>query len=270
MPENTPAPDTAEPATGDAPRTSRVPRKILIGAAVAATVALGITALRWGNSTDPASATTKTPAAASSTTASPDPLTSSSPSSHQAPDHTGEAIDQAGKTIKDWSKSNPAADKHTVSSTPALGAGGRIHAVLRIPALGASWAEPVYEGTEDQQLRAGVGHFVGSAEPGQVGNFALAGHRSGVTNPPFKEIDRIKPGSQIKVTAADRNTYTYSVVRVRTVAPTDIDVLDPVPDQPNAVATKEKLTIVTCWPANGHSRRVVVEADLTAARGGAT
>nr|WP_216593676.1 sortase [Arsenicicoccus sp. oral taxon 190] len=50
-------------------------------------------------------------------------------------------------------------------------------AVVRIPALGRGYAVPVVEGTTRDVLRRGIGHYRGTAMPGQVGNFALAGHR---------------------------------------------------------------------------------------------
>ncbi|MER0476888.1 sortase [Streptomyces sp. Edi2] len=272
MPENTHASDAAEPASSsDAARASRTRRNLLIGASVAAAVAIGLTAVRLNNGPEPVTTATKTTEAASRTTPEQDPLTTTShPATKEAPDHTGKARDQARKTLHNWSESNPAAsdNKHAVSSTPDTGVGGRIHEVLRIPALGATWSQPVYEGVGNQQLQAGVGHFDGTAEPGQLGNFALAGHRSGVASPPFRDIDRIKAGSAIKVTAADRTTYTYTVTRVRVVDPTDVNVVARVPDHPNARPTKKLLTLITCWPANGHSKRVVVEAQFSSSQGG--
>ncbi|GAA3086510.1 hypothetical protein GCM10020000_86480 [Streptomyces olivoverticillatus] len=89
-----------------------------------------------------------------------------------------------------------------------------------------------------------------------------------MSDPAFKNIDNLKTGSDIHVTTANRTTYIYTVVKVSTVDPTDVNVTAPVPGHPDQVATQKKMTIVTCWPATGHSKRVVVEADLTAARGG--
>ncbi|MEU6331491.1 sortase [Streptomyces sp. NPDC047049] len=271
MPENPPAADAAEStSSSEAGQNSRARRNILIGAAVATAVAIGLTGVRWSNGTQPASAETKTAAVKRPSTSAQDSLKTSQPSSRKAPDHTDKATGQASKTLRSWSRHNPAGDStHAVSGTPDIGAGGHINEVLRIPALGTSWAQPVYEGAGVKQLRSGIGHFDGSANPGELGNFALAGHRSGVTNPPFRNIDRVKPGSAIKVTTANRTTYTYTVARVRIVPPTNVDVLLPVPDKPNAVPTTAKLTLVTCWPATGHTKRVIVEANLTSARGGA-
>ncbi len=49
--------------------------------------------------------------------------------------------------------------------------------MIRIPAFGDDYAVPLLDGTSDQALAAGFGHLDGTADPGQVGNFATAGHR---------------------------------------------------------------------------------------------
>jgi sortase A len=251
-------------------------RRRLAIAAAAAAAGLGIAALLWTQTGHDADG--RTPAAAKSTASSaaaqtPDPLTSSATPTGgdaKAPDNTGKSRDAATRTLTDWSADNPAAQgEHAVGGKNGSGPGGRIGEVLRIPALGKDWAQPVYDGVGDQQLRAGVGHFPTTEQPGQIGNFALAGHRSGVADPAFRDIDRITTGAEIQVTTAHRITYTYTVTRVRTVAPTDVNVIAQVPGQPSATPTKAKLTLVTCWPATGHSKRVVVEADLVSAKGGA-
>lgn len=248
---------------------SRRRRHLAVAAAVAAT--LGLTAVLWTQTSHDQGG--RASASAQTSAPAPDPLTSTSvttPGATKAEDSTGKARDAATRTLADWRATNPAASgDHAVGGTDARGPGGSISEVLRIPALGKKWAQPVYEGVGDQQLRAGVGHFPGTEQPGQIGNFALAGHRSGVAAPAFRDIDRIATGSAIQVTTAHRVTYTYTVTRVRTVAPTDVNVLAQVPGQPNTLPTKAKLTLVTCWPADGHTKRVVVEADLVSSKGGA-
>ncbi|MFG2211039.1 sortase [Streptomyces sp. NPDC048638] len=247
-------------------------RRRLVLAAAAAVAGLGVAALLWtqtGNSSsEPAPA-----AAKSSAAQSPDPLTSSAApadGTKKVADSTGTSRDAAQRTLSDWSAANPAAKgTHAVGGTNGTGPGGRIAEVLRIPALGKDWAQPVYDGVGDTQLRAGVGHFPGTEQAGQVGNFALAGHRSGVADPAFRDIDRITTGAEIQVTTAHRITYVYTVTRVHTVAPSDVNVIAQVPGHPNTAPTKAKLTLVTCWPATGHTKRVVVEADLVSAKGGA-
>ncbi|WP_328973425.1 sortase [Streptomyces sp. NBC_00239] len=251
---------------------ARFGRRRLVLAAAAAAAGLGVAALLWTQTGHDSG--DRTPAAAkSSAVQTPDPLTSSAaPANGKAKvaDSTGASRDAASRTLSDWSAANPAAQgAHAVGGTNGTGPGGRIAEVLRIPALGKDWAQPVYDGVGEMQLRAGVGHFPDTEQPGQTGNFALAGHRSGVADPAFRDIDRITTGAEIQVTTAHRITYVYTVTRVHTVAPTDVDVIAQVPGHPDSTPTKAKLTLVTCWPATGHTKRVVVEADLVSAKGGA-
>ncbi|MFE9621348.1 sortase [Streptomyces sp. NPDC006384] len=277
MPRTTRTSESDDATFAREPAPAHPARRRLTVAAVAAT-GLTFAALLWvqtghydGDRTPAAAATS--PAATSAAPQSPDPLTSSAAptaGATKAPDNTGKSRDAANRTLSDWTAHNPAADgEHAVGGKSGSGPGGPIGEVLRIPALGKDWAQPVYDGVGDQQLRAGIGHFPDTEQPGQIGNYALAGHRSGVADPAFRDIDRVKPGAEIQVTTAHRLTYTYTVTRVRTVAPTDVNVIAQVPGQPHATPTKAKLTLVTCWPATGHSKRVVVEADLVSAKGGA-
>jgi sortase A len=187
-----------------------------------------------------------------------------SPSQHASsqPSSPTTAPGEATDALAAWADHEPASGRLAVS-----GPGGPVIDVVRIPALGAGWAQPVYQGTEPQQLRSGLGHFDGTEEAGQVGNFVLAGHRSGIPSPPLRNIDSIHPGDSITVSTPERITYTYTVTDVSTVAPTDVAVTAQVPGHPSATPTKAMLTLVTCWPADGHSKRVVVEATLASSRG---
>jgi len=68
-------------------------------------------------------------------------------------------------------------------------------AVLRIPRFGDDYARPIIEGTGRDVLALGVGHYVGTAGPGQVGNFALAGHRTTFPSPRMPVPRRPLPSS---------------------------------------------------------------------------
>ncbi len=84
---------------------------------------------------------------------------------------------------------------------------GSASAVLRIPALGDDFAVPVLEGLTDDALASGIGHFETSAGPGEVGNYALAGHR--VTHgEPLRDMPALQPGDEVVVETRDM-VYTY-------------------------------------------------------------
>ncbi|MFE3631571.1 sortase [Streptomyces goshikiensis] len=252
-------------------------RMAIIGGPAAAAIAAAAAAVLVHGGDEPAAqdraAKATSAPAKTAPSAAPDPLTGASASSlgrdPKVADKTSRSQTDASSALDAWSASNPqGSGSHAVGNGGAHGGGGTIGEVLRIPALGKAWAQPVYEGVADRQLRSGVGHFPGTEKPGQVGNYAVAGHRSGVASPAFRDIDAVRPGAAITVTTSTRITYTYRVVKVTTVAPTDVNVIAQVPGNPKATPTKASLTLVTCWPANGHSKRTVVTATLVGSTGG--
>ncbi|WP_180989959.1 sortase [Streptomyces noursei] len=240
----------------------------MIAVAIAATAGIAVATLLT-TSNDGSRPPAQTAPAAHATSPSPASSSLASTPKGTTTDRTATAAEEAHRVLRDWSAANPTGiGRHAVGNGPAAGAGGHIQEILRIPALGAQWAQPVFEGTGAAQLRAGVGHFEGTEEPGQVGNFAVAGHRSGVEAPPFAGVDRITVGAPITVTTANRITYTYRVTQKVTVSPGSVGYIGQVPGHPNAIPTRPEMTIVTCWPEQGHSKRVVIIATLVSKGGG--
>ncbi len=131
-------------------------------------------------------------------------------------------------------------------STPAVIPGDAI-ALLRIPAFGSDYEVPILSGTDLSFLNRGVGHYTSTAEPGAIGNFAVAGHR--VTHgQPFARLLELDAGDQIVVETRDA-IYTYEMdgsPRNLTVNDTETWVLDPDPQQPGAEATRALMTLTTC------------------------
>ena len=116
--------------------------------------------------------------------------------------------------------------------------------LLRIPALGGEW--PVIAGVGDDELARGVGWYPGSALPGQVGNFAVAGHRIG-NGEPFRRLLELRAGDEVVVETAAA-TFTYTIVSAPgdlTVQADDSWVLDPVPGHPDEVPAQALLTLTT-------------------------
>ena len=67
---------------------------------------------------------------------------------------------------------------------------------LQIPAIGID--DYVVQGVARASLKEGPGHFPESPLPGQLGNSAIAGHRT-TYGAPFGNIDRVKVGDDIVV-----------------------------------------------------------------------
>jgi sortase A len=124
---------------------------------------------------------------------------------------------------------------------------GEAIALLRIPAFGSDYEIPVLNGTDLAILAKGVGHYASTAAPGQIGNFAVAGHR--VTHgQPFAELLTLKKGDEVIVETREA-VYTYVLdesPRRLTVKDSETWVLEPVPGRPDAKPTEALITLTTC------------------------
>ena len=160
------------------------------------------------------------------------------------------------------------------------GVPGDAVAVLHIPRLGADYRRVVLEGTAEEQLAQGPGHYPGTALPGEQGNLAVAGHRVGKGSP-FLELDLLRPGDPIVVETAD-SWFVYRVLGdagtgeftgdpsgipgQQIVAPTAVEVISPTPGAGRTEpATGAYLTLTTCHPRFSAEQRLIVHAELDGA-----
>lgn len=115
----------------------------------------------------------------------------------------------------------------------------------------------VVRGVTPQDLAKGPGHYPGSALPGQVGNMAVAGHRT-THDAPFANIDVLVPGDHIIVEDDAGAVWTYVVVEQRIVTPSDTSVISSDPLGNGA----PMLTLTTCHPRYSNRQRLIVFAQL--------
>jgi sortase A len=130
---------------------------------------------------------------------------------------------------------------------------------IRIDKIGVD--KVVVEGTTVPDLRKGPGHYTGSPMPGQLGNAAIAGHRT-TYGAPFGDLDQLSRGDRISVRTL---TGTWSYVLIDdpfAVKPTQTEVLDRTVDPVTGQETAT-LTLTTCEPKYSATERLVVKARLT-------
>jgi sortase A len=104
-----------------------------------------------------------------------------------------------------------------------------------------------------------AGWHKNSALPGEGGNVVMSGHNN-ILGAVFRELDQLKKGDTITVWAG-AHLYTYAVDQVVVL--------------PDKNATEEqrilnsgwigpfeedRLTLVSCWPRNNNTHRIVVVA----------
>ncbi len=133
-------------------------------------------------------------------------------------------------------------------------------AIVRIPRFGADYARPLIEGTDRPVLALGLGHYVGTAGPGRVGNFSIAGHRT-TYGRPFHDVERLRDGDRVVVETAGE-VHVYEVTSRDVVRPSDVAVIAPVPDDPGATPTQALLTMTSCHPKYSATERYVVHGRL--------
>ncbi|TDQ01371.1 class E sortase [Labedaea rhizosphaerae] len=208
----------------------------------------------------------------------------------------GRQADATAALDQQWNQGGAVDDGRTEHLSAADGQG---IAKLYIPALGEDYKFTIIEGTTDDDLAIGPGHYTRSQLPGQPGNFAVAGHRVG-KGAPFNDIDLVEPCDAIIVETkgdwyvyrmlplddgstgwannplcrgpngeqkVNRLTGPYAKTTGRTIVdPSQGEVVDAIPGQPDSAVPaddrKALLTLTTCHPKFSNAQRMIVHAVL--------
>lgn len=143
------------------------------------------------------------------------------------------------------------------------GIDGNAIGLLRVDRFGKDYEVPIVPGFDDKALAEGVGWYEKGEAPGQIGNFAIAGHR--VTHgEPFRDFLKLRKGDKVEVETRTR-IYTYELRdngNDRVLDFTQGWVLDAVPGKKGEVATQPVLTMLTCSELFHTRNRNIVFGDL--------
>ncbi|MBS4537684.1 class D sortase [Clostridium sp. D2Q-11] len=113
---------------------------------------------------------------------------------------------------------------------------------------------PILNGATDSNLDISLSRMNHTAKPGEIGNFAVAGHRSYTYGRHFNRLDEMKVGNRIDVITPDGN-FKYKVTETFVVKPEELWVLKG--------NDKDKLiTLVTCTPIRTATHRLIVRGKL--------
>ena len=184
--------------------------------------------------------------------------------------------------------------------------GSGVHAIplgagianIYIPRLGQDFAWTIVQGGDppsQDELAKGPAHYGQTQMPGDIGNFAVAGHRVG-KGEPFLNLDHLKPGDAV-IIETGKHWYVYRVKGVagvhngiskpnadgipgsEVVGPDDGSPLYPIPHDQNSYAplpatngmkpspsanqaTERLMTMTTCTPKFTAENRLIVYAVL--------
>lgn len=135
-------------------------------------------------------------------------------------------------------------------------------ATIQVPRWKGIPAKPISEGIDRETVLnpKGVGHYPGTQMPGEIGNFAVAGHRT-TYGKPFNRIAELKVGDPI-VIRTKTTWYVYRMTSKEIVYPNDVGVIAPVPDHPGQTPTRRMITMTSCTPMYSAAQRYVVHGEL--------
>lgn len=169
---------------------------------------------------------------------------------------------------------------------------GRIY----IPSFGSDWKFTIVKGVNINDLAIGPGWYTNTQKAGEVGNFALAGHRVGHGSP-FNDLGYLNTCNSIVIETQDK-WFVYRVLPINEANPSealaacmspdlagqatsgqyagvagrsittpgDVAVVSPVPNQLTSTvdqATLPMLTLTTCHPQFDNRERMIVHGVLT-------
>jgi sortase A len=206
---------------------------------------------------------------------------------HRAAEHQVQALERQWGTSKPAQTATPggtsgggpslntgtnggSSPRRNVTTDTASPHRSQAYAILTIPRL--HLRVPIAEGVSKQNVlnKGYVGHYPGTQQPGQAGNFALAGHRN-THGEPFRYLPRLRLKDTVQVeTSAATYTYTVDKILPQTSA-SDSGVIRPIPrsivkpsygySQPGYY-----ITLTTCTPEFTSRYRMAVWGTLTSTR----
>lgn len=168
------------------------------------------------------------------------------PSGHRPPTAPGGAapnlLDEVPAHLRDYVQSI------TPLPIPTPGPGQPTR--IQIPAINID--AQVVAGDDWEQLKKGVGHHPGTANPGERGNVVLSAHDD-IFGEIFRHLDQLKPGDEVIVYSGNQR-YRYVITAQRIIRPTQVEVMQPTSDP--------TVTLISCYPYLVDTQRIAVFAQL--------
>ena len=166
-------------------------------------------------------------------------------------------LDSTPTTVDDPEASVPAATPEPEAEPAAVPVvvpveEGDPIARIEMPSIGVD--NIVVAGVAKSDLKKGPGHYPETPMPGQLGNAAIAGHRT-TYGQPFFDVDKLEIGDEIAVTTL-AGRFVYRVTGQQIVGPDDYHVVattDP------TVAT---ITLTSCHPKYTARERIIISGEL--------
>lgn len=169
------------------------------------------------------------------------------PGGHTPPTSPGGAVPDVPLHLQQWVQTSASgASAVPIQVKPSSNSPTRIV----IPKINVD--APIINGVTWEDLKQGVGHLPGSANPGERGNLYLAAHND-IFGEIFRYLEKLDIGDEYFIYAGEQK-YHYVVKEKRIIGPTDVEVMLP--------TTEPVATLQTCYPYLVDTHRLVVIGEL--------
>jgi sortase A len=167
---------------------------------------------------------------------------------------------EAAQLSETWEASAPEPAESEVPMKPVLlpqPDDAEVFGVLHIPRFGEDYAAKLAGGVSASRTlnSLGLGHYPDTQMPGELGNFAVAGHRN-THGKPLNLIGELHVGDAIVVEVLE-GWYTYRFRTLEYVEPSRVGVLEPVPQADGVKASDSIITLTSCNPAFSTAERII-------------
>lgn len=136
-----------------------------------------------------------------------------------------------------------------------LNMGNGIMGSIEIPKISVNL--PIYHGTSDEVLSAGVGHVNGSSLPigGSSTKSILTGHRGLPSSKLFTRLDELELNDLFFISVLNE-ILAYKVVNIQVIEPEDVSSLE-------IEEGRDLVSLITCTPYGVNTHRLVVTGERT-------
>ncbi|HRQ00617.1 MAG TPA: class E sortase [Terrimesophilobacter sp.] len=188
--------------------------------------------------------------------------------------HRGQAADLSEEWVAerapDWDSGNiPTREEplvpvdYGVPIIPAKVDNAKEFAIMYVPRFGSDYQRTIFEGIDEKLVldTKGIGRYPDTQQVGEVGNFAVAAHRT-THGKPFADIGELRVGDKIIIRTPDAY-YTYAFRNMEYVWPDAVDVLNPLPREPDTVELTDRIiTLTSCNPRFSRAERIIAYGVL--------
>lgn len=113
---------------------------------------------------------------------------------------------------------------------------------------------PILRGSSERNFLIATGTLETGAKAGEVGNYAIAGHRNYGYGRHFNRLDELEAGDIIGV-ETNNNLFHYIVTEKLYVEPEEVSVL-------KSKGQEAEITLITCHPVDNPTQRLIVKGKL--------